>query len=53
MSTTAFLANSGIRFLLWPVGNSTRAIPAFYENAFGFGEVYENPEWLILEGPPP
>jgi hypothetical protein len=49
-ATAQFLQGQDVHFLLWP---NTPASPwqvSYYESTFGFQPVYNNSEWVILQG---
>jgi hypothetical protein len=50
LSTTEFLTNHSVHFLLWPNKAYGSAELTYYESTFGFHPAYQNSEWLVYEG---
>jgi hypothetical protein len=51
VSSAAFFASHGIRFLVWPNQQYGSVEITYYEAQFGFLPVFTNSEWVILQSP--
>jgi len=49
LSTAQYLAMNSIHFLLLPTSTSYAQTIAFLSSSFQFLQVYQNPEWIVLE----
>ncbi|MCI4360434.1 MAG: hypothetical protein L3J91_01900 [Thermoplasmata archaeon] len=49
LNTTDFLDAHAIHFLLWPNTVDGSVELAYYSATFGFRDVYQNSEWIVLE----